>query len=127
MPLYLLDKAYKVSAPVSAGAIVVADSVAGVCKLPAAANAGKILGIAVSSQSETGRAVTIRKAGTAEVRVAGAVNPGDPLMIADNTGKAKIISEVPGTKVECIGFAETKATAANQSVEVFICIHQRTT
>lgn len=127
MPLYLLDKAYKVSGPVSAGTVVVADSVSGVCKLPSGANAGKILGIAVSSQSETGRAVTIRKAGTAEVRAAGNINPGDPVMIADNTGKVKTIGEVPGTKVECLGFAETKVTGANQSVEVFICIHQRTT
>lgn len=125
MSLYLLDKAYKVSGPVSAGCVVVADSTTGVCKLPSAANAGKILGVTVTSQPETGRALTVRKAGTVEVRTIGAINPGEPVMIGDANGRVKVASDAPGTKLECVGFAETKATGSNQTIEVFVCIHQR--
>ncbi len=128
MAIYVMDKTYRISTTggVSSASVVVSGGEAGDCALPAAANAGNILGIAVTSQSESGRAVSVRKAGTAEVVAAGAIAAGDPVNIADTSGRVKAINEAAATKVQCVGFAETSATAAGDIIEVFISIHERT-
>lgn len=128
MAIYLMDKSYRIttSGGVASGRVVVAGSVAEQCALPAAANAGKLLGITMTSQTEAGRAVAVRKAGIAQVVAAGAITVGAPVNIADSSGRVKAVSESAGTKVQCLGFAETSAAAAGDLIEVFISIHERT-
>ncbi len=128
MPIYLMDKAYKITTTggVAARRVVVQDTTAGDCKLPAAANAGSILGVTVHDQLTQNRSVTVRKAGIAEVVAAGAIVVGSPVNIHGATGKVKALSEVTGTKIQCLGFAETAAAADGDVVEVFLCPHERT-
>jgi hypothetical protein len=128
MGIYLLDKAYRQSGStaIPAARVVVATAGPGECTLPASANAGFILGIAMTGQSAPGRALTVRKAGVASAMAAGAIPYGAPVNIAGSTGKVKAISEAPGTKVQCLGFAETSAASDGDLVEVFVSIHERT-
>lgn len=128
MSHYILDKAYKITdaAGVAASRVVVQGTNAGECKAPAAANAAAILGVTVYSQSLQNQSVAVRKAGIARVAAAGAVSVGAPVNIAGTTGKVKAIDETAGTKVNCLGFAETAATADGDIIEVFISLHQRT-
>jgi len=128
MSHYILDKAYKItdSAGVSAGLVVVQGTNAGECKLPAAANAGAILGITVHGQSLQNQNVAVRKAGIARVVAAGEIALGAPVNVAGTSGKVKAISETTGTKVNCVGFAETAASDDGDILEVFISLHERT-
>jgi hypothetical protein len=128
MAIYLMDKSYRIATTggTPSGRVVVAGSTAGQCAVPAAANAGKILGVAVTSQTELGRSLSVRKAGTAEVTAAGAIAVGDPVNIADDAGRVKTVNESSGIKVQCLGFAETPAATAGDMIEVFISIHERT-
>ena len=128
MVSYILDKAYAINQSGGVGAylVLVQDTAAGQAKLPAAANAGAILGVTVHSQSLEGANVAVRKAGIARVTAAGAVSVGAPVNIAGVSGKVKAISEATGTKINCLGFAETAAAADGDVIEVFISIHERT-
>ena len=127
MPIYLMDKAYRIttSGGVAANRVVMQGTAAGECVLPAAANAGSILGVTVHGQSSSGRNVSVRKAGIAEVVAAGAITVGSPVNVHGTTGKVKAISESTGTKVNCLGFAETPASSDGDVIEVFISMHQR--
>jgi hypothetical protein len=128
MAIYLMDKTYRISASggIASARAVVAGSSAGYCDLPAAANAGNILGVTVTSQTELARGISVRKAGIADVAAAGAIAAGSPVNIADVQGRVKTVNEATGTKVQCIGFAETSAAQAGDIIEVFISIHERT-
>lgn len=128
MPIYLMDKAYRVATPGGVGAnrVVVQGAQVGECTVPAAANAGAILGVTMHSQSQSGRAVAVRKAGIAEVVASAPIAVGSPVNIADAGGKVKAVNETAGTRVNCIGFAETAAAADGDIVEVFLAIHERT-
>lgn len=128
MSSYILDKAYAItdSSGVGAYRVVVQGTNAGEAKLPAAANAGKILGVTVHSQSRQGGHVAVRKAGIARVTAGGAITVGAPVNINGTGGDVKAISESTGTKVQCLGFAETAAAANGDVIEVFISIHERT-
>lgn len=128
MPIYLMDKSYRVApgGGIPAHRVVVQGGAAGECKLPAAANAAAILGVTVHTQSVAGRSISVRKAGIAEVVASGAVTPGQPVNVHGNTGKVKSISESPGTKVNCLGFAETGSASDGDIIEVFLCPHERT-
>lgn len=128
MPIYLMDKTYKISTAggVAAGRVVVAGSASGECAPPGAANAGAILGVTMHDQLTAGRSVTVRKAGIAEVVAASAISAGAPVNIHGATGKVKPITEAAGTKVNCLGFAENAAAVDGDLVEVFISIHERT-
>ena len=129
MAIYLMDKAYRIfnAGGVARGRVVVATSGSGGCTLPAAANAGKILGVTVTSQEKNEHHVSVRKAGIVEVVSAGVIGRGDPVNIADNQGRVKVVNETAGSKVQCLGFAETASTNAGDLVEVFISVHERTT
>lgn len=129
MAIYLMDKTYRISTSggVASRRVVVAGNATGQCKLPAEANEAKILGVTVTSQPELGRGISVRKAGIAEVVAAGAITPGSPVVIADNTGRVKQAGEVGGTASNVLGFAETGASNAGDVVEVFISIHQQVT
>ncbi len=129
MAIYLMDKTYRIttSGGVASARAVVAGVTTGQCALPAVANAGKILGVTVTSQPELGRGVSVRKAGIVDVVAAGAVSVGSPVNIADATGRVKMVNETAGTKVQCLGFAETGASSAGDVIEVFISVHERTT
>lgn len=129
MTIYLMDKTYRItnSGGVASARVVVAGAGTGQCALPAAGNAGKILGVTITSQPELGRGVSVRKAGIAEVVASGAISVGSPVNIADATGRVKLVNESAGTKVQCLGFAETGCSSAGDIVEVFISVHERTT
>jgi hypothetical protein len=128
MGIYLLDKAYRNAGtgPIPFARVVVAADNPGECRLPATANAGAILGIAVTGQTIPGRALAVRKAGIAQVLAAGAIPYGAPVVIAGNTGKVRAITEAEGTTVQCVGFAETAALADGDLIDVFVSIHERT-
>jgi len=123
---YILDKAYGIDETegVDAYLIVIQGTNPGECKLPGAANAGGILGVTVHNQLP-GANVAVSKAGIARVRAAGAIAVGAPVNIAGPTGKVKAINEPSGTKINCLGFAETQALADGDEVEVFLSLHQR--
>jgi hypothetical protein len=129
MSAHILDKAYTITDPngVAAGVVVVADSNAGECKLPAAVNAGAILGVTTAAQSLQNAAVPVRKAGITLVTAAEAIAYGAPVNIAGTSGKVKTVDETTGSKVNCLGFAETAASADGDMIEVFISIHERET
>jgi hypothetical protein len=129
MPIYLMDKSYRVtnSGGVPANRVVVQGASAGECAMPGAANAPGILGVTVHSQTSNGRMVSVRKAGIAEVTAAGPIPAGSPVNIHGTTGKVKAVAELADTKVHCLGFAETAAAADGDIIEVFISIHQRLT
>lgn len=128
MSSYILDKAYAIedSGGVGAYRAVVQGTNAGEAALPGAANAGKILGATVHSQSRQGGHVAVRKAGIARVVAGGAIALGDPVNINGTGGKVKAIDETVGTTVQCLGFAETAASADGDIIEIFISIHERT-
>ena len=128
MSSYILDKAYAIDEANGVGAyrVVVQGTNPGEAKLPAAANAGSILGVSVHGQSRQGGHVAIRKAGIARVSAAGAISVGAPVNIANSSGQVKAINEAQGTRVQCLGFAETAAGASDDIIEVFISIHERT-
>lgn len=128
MANYILDKAYEVTDDngVPAHRVVVQGSNAGQCALPASANAGAILGVTVHSQLLKGQNVAVRKAGIARVEAAGAIALGAPVNIAGTSGKVKAIDEATGTKINCVGFAETAASADGDVIEVFLSFHERT-
>lgn len=128
MPIYLMDKTYRIMSTggVAANRVVVQGSSPGECVLPGAANAGSVLGVTMHSQSGSGRNVSVRKAGIAEVVAGGAVSAGAPVNVHGTTGKVKAITEGQGTKVNCLGFAETPAASDGDIIEVFLSIHERT-
>ena len=127
MPIYLMDKAYRVTTAGGVGAnrVLVQGGIAGECALPAAPNAGAILGVSMHTQTQQGRAVTVRKAGIAEVVAAGPIAAGVPVNVHGATGKVKAVNEAASTKVNCLGFAETAAAADGDIIEVFISLHER--
>lgn len=127
MAHYILDKAYTVTEAdgVDACRIVVQGTSAGEAALPSASNPASILGVTVHAQPNVNRTVAVRKAGIARVIAAGAIDAGAAVNSSDD-GKAKAIDETTGTKVNCLGFAETAASAAGDIIEVFISLHQRT-
>lgn len=127
MSSYILDKAYSIDEVSGVGAYlaVVHGASAGEAKLPAAANAGGILGVTVHSQSRQGGHVAVRKAGIARVTAAGAITVGAPVNIDGASGKVKAIDEAAATSVECLGYAETAAGADGDLIEIFISIHER--
>jgi hypothetical protein len=126
MAHYILDKAYTITEAegVEACRVVVQGTNAGEAKLPAADNADAILGVTVHAQANQNHNVAVRKAGIARVVAAGSIGVGAPVN-ADDEGKVKAIDEGAGTKVNCLGFAETASTAAGDIIEVFISLHQR--
>lgn len=127
MSIHILDKAYTITEEigVAAGRVVVAGTNPGECALPGAANAGAILGVTTASQSREGASVPVRKAGIALVAAAGEIAYGAPVNVDGASGKVKAIDETAGTKINCLGFAETSAAVDGDLIEVFISIHQR--
>lgn len=127
MASYVLDKAYAIEEEDGVGAhlVVVHGSAAGAAKLPEAANAGGLLGVTTHAQSREGGGVAVRKAGIARVVAAGAVSLGAPVNVAGASGKVKAVDEATDTKIECLGFAETPASADGDLIEVAIAIHER--
>jgi hypothetical protein len=129
MASYILDKAYAVNETkgVDAYVVVVQGPAAGECRLPYEANEGKILGVTVHCQSLQGSFVTVRKAGIARVIADCAIEPGDAVCTAPGrTGRVIRADVFPGgTKINCLGFAETLAEKPGDVIEVFISLHQR--
>jgi hypothetical protein len=152
MSHHILDKEYKITdaAGVSAGLVVVQGTNAGECKLPTEANAGAILGVTIRGQTIQNQTVAVRKAGIARVVAAGPIFLGDPVNVAAQeikrefpepcptcgapvalppkviVGKVKRIDESSGTRINCLGFAETAAQQDGDVLEIFISLHERT-
>lgn len=128
MSSYILDKAYAIedSGGVEAFRAVVQGTSAGEATLPAAANDGSILGVTVHGQTRQDGHVAVRKAGIARVVASAAIGLGAAVNISGTSGKVKAISETTGTKIQCLGFAETAASADGDVIEIFISIHERT-
>jgi hypothetical protein len=128
MTAYILDKAYAIDETNGVGAYraVVMGTNPGEAKLPAAANAAKPLGITVHSQQYQGGNVAVRKAGIAKVFAAGAIALGAPVIVAGASGKVAAATGNAGTKLNCLGFAETAATADGDLIEIFLTFHERT-
>ncbi len=127
MTSYILDKAYAIDEPdgVPAYRVVVQGDNPGEAKLPAEANAGKILGGTVHSQGRAGGHVAVRKAGIARLTAAGPIDLGEPVNVAGTSGKVKAVDEESGTLIQCVGFAETSAGADGDLIEIFISLHER--
>ena len=127
MPHYILDKAYKITDAdgVGAGLVVVQGTNSGECAAPGAENAAAILGVTVHGQSLQNQNVSVRKAGIAGVVAAGAISVGDPVNVAGASGKVQAITIDASGKANCLGFAETAASADGDIIEVFISLHER--
>lgn len=124
---YIFDKAYSIEEATGVGAyrVVVHGDHPTEAKLPSAANADKMLGVTVHSQSREHGNVAVRKAGIARVMAAGPIALGAPINAAGTSGKIKAVSEAQGVHVHCLGFAETPASADGDIIEIFISMHQR--
>lgn len=141
MSHYILDKAYAIDEAdgVDAYRVVVQGAEAGVAQLPHGSNVGSMLGVTVHSQSRHTGHVAVRKAGIARACAAGPIRAGDPVIVADGKGRVCAVPRgippsgalSPEGKIrdfavyECLGFAETPASAEGDIVEVFISLHQR--
>lgn len=97
MPNYVFDKAYKIETTggVSANVIVVHGSNDAGCKIPTAANEGKVLGVTTQSAAQD-HFVPVRKNGIASVIAASSINKGDAVSIADNQGRIKTAAKASG-------------------------------
>lgn len=126
MAHYILDKAYTTTdaAGVEACRVVIHGANAGEAALADPANTPGILGVTVHAQPNTGRNVSVRKAGIARVIAASPIAVGEPVNVS-GSGKIKAVDEMAGTAVHCLGFAETAAEADGDIIEVFLSLHQR--
>lgn len=80
-------------------------------KRPAAANAGKIRGVAVGKRPN-GEGVSVRSEGEFPCVAAGAIAVGDLVNIANANGEVKTVNEAGGTRVFLVGEALTPASQA---------------
>jgi len=128
MPNHVLDKAYRITTAggVAANRVVVLGPYTGDCQLPAGENAGALAGVTLHAQTTSGRAVTVRKAGIAEVVAAGPIPLGAPVIVAGASGKVKAASGAAGTRVNVLGFAEKPASQDGDLLDVLIAMHERT-
>ncbi len=131
MSHYILDKAYRITDEKGVGAnlVVVHGEHAGECVSPGELNARAILGITVHAQLLQNQRVAVRKAGVARVIAGSPIALGAPVICAGPSGKVMdacdLMSHADHKTLECIGFAETAATADGDVIEVFISLHQR--
>ncbi len=84
-----LDRAYRVeeSGGVARYRAVVFGQTDGGCRYPGAAGRGGVLGVTTHSQPNADRAVAVRRAGIALAEAASAIAKGDPVVVADSTGR----------------------------------------
>jgi len=111
MASYVLDKAYRVAASGGVGPnlAVVQGASDGECDLPSGANEASLLGATVHS-AEKDQNVAVRKLGIASLTVAGAVNAGEKVCIADSQGRIKAAGRA---------FAKTGDEAHNNAITWF--------
>jgi len=96
---------------------VMSGSNAGNVALPSAANATKFVGVAVEPTDSNGYAA-VQVSGIVQVKSDGSAvsNPGDYLVIADNTGAVKSVAPADGSIIRQVvginvGSAQVAATA----------------
>lgn len=110
-------KGYKIDGPVTQYQAVVASSVtSGNVMSPAAANAGKFMGVTTEARPTAGMGVDVQKMGQVRVVANGAITQGDRLVIASAAGDVKSVetliavgTESPATEYNVVGRAETAA------------------
>ncbi len=154
---HTLKKSYRLDTSLELGkfTVVVASSTnyGDGCGLPAAANAGNILGVAQNSvipsgsadysggqynivsgtawpansipASAQGEEVQVMRLGVSRVVASGAISRGDAVNVADNQGRVKTVNETAGTLVHILGYAEELATAAGDVIRVLVMPHDR--
>lgn len=105
------------AANVLAHRVLVAGTGPGEVKRPAAANAGKIIGVAGHDEANT-RDVSVYNWGVMNLVAASAIAVGDYVNIADAEGRVKTVSEAAGVVVFVVGIARGAASAAGQYVPV---------
>ena len=95
---------------------MVAGTTPGKVKLPAAANADKIIGVAVRG-ADAGRDVSVAVVGVATCIAGAAIAMGASVAAYDATGKVG----PAGTGANTLGVAMTAAAGADEAVDVLIC------
>jgi len=133
MATYILDKAYYEVTDVGgvpAHRVVIQGAQAGHCRLPVAENA-RALGVTVHAQSLQKQNVAVRKAGIARVEAGGPIGLADAVFVLEGGYVVSMDNDDPpnlpaGTKINCLGFAETAANDSGDIIEVFISMHERT-
>ncbi len=91
MANYVLDRAYRVEETngIERYRVVTFGARTDGCQYPSGENAGGVLGVSTHAQTREGKSLTVRRLGIALCETAGAVNVGDLVCVADNTGKIK--------------------------------------
>ncbi len=102
-------------------AVVVAGTNEGEVKLPAAAGAGKIIGIAQHDAS-AGQEVRVMLMGVSYAVAAGNISPGDPLRIADAAGTVEAFTPGLNAVAYAVGFA-TEGAAQGEHFLVLLMPH----
>lgn len=123
----LLEKVYNAEGrqPIPSQRVVVAGTT-GEARLPHRSNADGILGVVTTPFGVRPiPCLVVRKAGLVMVEAAGEIAFGEPVNIADATGRVKRVDEPAGTPVNVVGFAESSATEEGDLIEVFLQFHQR--
>lgn len=106
-------------------AVVVGAAEGGV-KKPAAADAGKCVGITQEAQATQNKSVRVKRSGYSFATASAAIAFGDAVGIAGTTGKLKSVqtdmAAAPGTAkvVNVVGYAETAAGADGDLFEIFV-------
>lgn len=111
----ILNTTFTAEGAIPAGAVVVAGSTPGCVKLPGAANAGQIIGVAVQS-ADTGRDVSVAIVGVASCTAGAAIAMGTPVVAYDATGKVG----PAGAAANILGIALSAASGDAEAVNVLI-------
>lgn len=111
----VLNTTFGAEATIPGGAVVVAGTAPGKVKLPAAANAGQIIGVAVTP-AEAGRDVSVAVVGVATCAAGTAITMGTPVVVYDATGKVG----PAGANANILGIALSAAGGDGEAVDVLI-------
>lgn len=112
-----LQKAYKVSDPISQYAVVVQDvSKAGYCKLPVNDNDMPLGIVDNDEQANVGKSVAVKINGYGTAVAGGDIAVGDALIVKAGGSVLAATSLAAGAKANIIGFAENGGAAGDYIV-----------
>ena len=126
---YIYDESFIADAVVSTYRVVVMGEASEVgaqgkhCKLPAAVDADKILGVTQHSTTASGDTVLVRRAGLTKLEVlSGNVTAGVPLRVGDIRGMADRQAGAWLSGDGVIGYAEEASAASGDVIECWLAI-----
>ena len=122
---YIYDDSFVADGAVSQWRIVVAGDIHGHAKLPAAQDAGEIVGVSQHSTSASGDTILVRRTGISKIQVSsGNVTRGVALRAFDIRGMAdrQAAAWVSGDGV--LGYAEEDSSASGDIIECWLAIRQ---